>query len=72
MGLDLNSGLCVYKAGAPSLEPYLQSVLLWLVWRWGLVNYLPSLALNCDLPKHPCALPFESCFQPFLLWLLWR
>jgi hypothetical protein len=24
--------------------------LLWLVWRWGLVNYLTGLALNCDPP----------------------
>jgi hypothetical protein len=24
--------------------------LLWLFWRWGLVNYLPGLTLNCDSP----------------------
>jgi hypothetical protein len=32
-------------------ESYLQSILLWLFWRWGLVNYLPRLALNCNLPN---------------------
>jgi hypothetical protein len=22
----------------------------WLLWRWGLANYLPGLALNLNLP----------------------
>jgi hypothetical protein len=38
-------------AGALLLEPYLQSILAWLLWRWSLVSYLPGLALNCDLPN---------------------
>jgi hypothetical protein len=25
--------------------------LLWLFWRWGLVNYLPGLVLNRDPPN---------------------
>jgi hypothetical protein len=25
--------------------------LFWLFWRWGLVNYLPGLASNLDLPS---------------------
>jgi hypothetical protein len=25
--------------------------LLWLLWRWGLVNYLPGLASNSDPPN---------------------
>jgi hypothetical protein len=25
--------------------------LLWLFWRWGLVNYLPRLAANHDSPN---------------------
>jgi hypothetical protein len=33
--LGLNTGLCICKAGALLLEPYLQSILLWLYWRWG-------------------------------------
>jgi hypothetical protein len=33
------------------LEPHLQSILLWLFWRWDLVNYLPWLALNCNPPN---------------------
>jgi hypothetical protein len=45
-GWGLNSGLCGCKAGALLLEPHLQSILLWLFWRWGLLNYLPRLALN--------------------------
>jgi hypothetical protein len=30
--------------------------LLWLFWRWGPLNYLPGLALNCDPPNNslPC------------------
>jgi hypothetical protein len=47
---SLNSGLFTCKAGALLLEPCLQPILLWLFWRWGLVNYLPSLGLNPDLP----------------------
>jgi hypothetical protein len=40
----LNSGL-----PALLLEPYLQSILFWLFWRWDLTNYLPGLTSNCDL-----------------------
>jgi hypothetical protein len=40
----LNSGPC-------SLETQLQSILLWLFWRWYLVNCLPGLVLNFDLPN---------------------
>jgi hypothetical protein len=43
--MDLNSGLHACKAGALLLEPRLQSILLWLFWSWGLVNYLPGLAI---------------------------
>jgi hypothetical protein len=32
----LNSGLCACKTGALPLEPYIQFILLWLFWRWGL------------------------------------
>jgi hypothetical protein len=35
-------------AGALLLESCLQSILLWLFWKWGLLNYLPGLALNWD------------------------
>jgi hypothetical protein len=31
----LNSGHHVCKAGILPLEPHLQSILLWLFWRWG-------------------------------------
>jgi hypothetical protein len=33
---DLNSGLCICKAGTLLLEPHLQSILLWWFWRWDL------------------------------------
>jgi hypothetical protein len=44
---SLNSGLPVSKAGALPLEPYLQSILFWLFWRWGggLLNYFPQFGL---------------------------
>jgi hypothetical protein len=31
---SLNSGLCAYKVDTVMLEPHLQSILLWLFWRW--------------------------------------
>jgi hypothetical protein len=37
--LGLNSGLCTCKAGALPLEPHLQSILLWLFWRWGSLDH---------------------------------
>jgi predicted naringenin-chalcone synthase len=37
----LNSGLQVYKVGALPLEPHLQSILLWLFWRWDLAGLEP-------------------------------
>jgi hypothetical protein len=46
----LKSQLCACKAGALLLEPQLQLILLWLFWRWGLVNYFPKLASNCESP----------------------
>jgi hypothetical protein len=33
----MNSGLHVHKADALPLEPQLQSILLWLFWRWGIL-----------------------------------
>jgi hypothetical protein len=42
--MEFNSGLHPCKAGTPKLpEPYLQSILLWLFWKWGLANCLPGL-----------------------------
>jgi hypothetical protein len=38
-----------HLASTLPLEPHLQSILLWLFWRWGLENYLHGLALNHDL-----------------------
>jgi hypothetical protein len=32
------------------LEPDLQFIFLWLFWKEELVNYLPGLASNLDLP----------------------
>jgi hypothetical protein len=32
-------------------EPHPQSIFLWLFWRWGLVNYLPGLALKHNPPN---------------------
>jgi hypothetical protein len=73
----LNSGLCTCKAGALPLEPLLQSILLWLFWRWNLESYLPGLALNPDpshlgLPRitgmsqwHPATEAFQAFFWPF-------
>jgi hypothetical protein len=34
-----------FRAGAQPLEPYLQFILLWLFWRWDLVNYFSEVTL---------------------------
>jgi hypothetical protein len=54
----LNSGLC---AQSPEhkvlwLEPHLQSILLWLSWRWGLKNCFPRLT-NLSPPPPPSQPP---------------
>jgi hypothetical protein len=53
----LNSGLWACKVGALLLEPHLQSILLWLFWKWGLPNCFPWLASNRNLPSLslPCS-----------------
>jgi hypothetical protein len=51
---SLNQGLCICKAGALPLETQLQSIMLWLFRRWGLVNYLPRSGLEL----------WSSQFQP--------
>jgi hypothetical protein len=33
--------VCTCKAGALPLESHLPFILLWLLWRWGSMNYLP-------------------------------
>jgi hypothetical protein len=45
---SLNSRLSDCKAGALLLDPHLQSILLWLFWRCGLMTYFPKLVSNCD------------------------
>jgi hypothetical protein len=48
----LNSGLPTCKAGVhPRATP--PSILLWLFWRWGLQNYLPSRPRTWILPIPP-------------------
>jgi hypothetical protein len=47
----LDSRLSTYNAGALPLEPHLQSILLWLIWRWDLMNYLYGLTSNQDPPS---------------------
>jgi hypothetical protein len=43
-----NQDFALAKQGSLPLEPHLQSILLCLFWRWGLMNYLPGLTLNPD------------------------
>jgi hypothetical protein len=31
----MNSGLCACKADTVTFQPKLQSILLWLFWKWG-------------------------------------
>jgi hypothetical protein len=50
MNLGKVRGVLWNKAGSLWLEPHLQSILLWLLWRWGSPDYLSRLASNCDPP----------------------
>jgi hypothetical protein len=47
---SLNSGLHACKAGTLPLDAALQSILLWIFWRWGFVNYLLRLDSEQDTP----------------------
>jgi hypothetical protein len=38
----LNAEFCACKTGTLPFEPHLQSILLWLFWRRGLMNYFPT------------------------------
>jgi hypothetical protein len=51
VGWGLNPGLHTCKAGALALETHLQSILLWLFWKWGLTSYLPGA--DCKLCSQP-------------------
>jgi hypothetical protein len=53
-GTGFESGIPVWKAGAGKavsllFKPHLQSILLWLFWKWILTNCLPELLLNPEL-----------------------
>jgi hypothetical protein len=52
LGEDVQSFMLA-KAGALFLDPHPQTILLWLFWKWGLLSYLPGLALNHDEPPAP-------------------
>jgi hypothetical protein len=65
VGLEFELGLCTCKGGVLPLEPCLQSILLWLIWRWVLKNYLPGLALNFDSPN--LSLPGREGYRSELL-----
>jgi hypothetical protein len=41
--------------------------LLWLFWRWGLENYLPRLALNCDPPNFNLPSSWDYRWEPLCL-----
>jgi hypothetical protein len=56
VGLGFELRASCFKAGTHKavtlpLEPHLQFILLWLLWRWGLTHYLPALALNHNPPN---------------------
>jgi hypothetical protein len=38
------------KAGTLPLVPHLQSILVWLFWKWSLMDCLPCLTSNLDPP----------------------
>jgi hypothetical protein len=75
---SLNSDLHTWKASILLLEPYLQSILLWLFWRWGLVSYFSGCSQTSVLPisasqvaritamSHQC---LAICYNIFIYYL---
>jgi hypothetical protein len=61
MGLGNSAGGA--GAGTAPLEPHLKSILLWLFWRWRLVNYLPRLDSNRDPAGHRYVTPIIPATQ---------
>jgi hypothetical protein len=53
-----NSELDTCKTGTLPLD--LQSILLWLFWRWGLTNYFPGLTSKHDPSIEPSPHPIPS------------
>jgi hypothetical protein len=51
----LNSGLCTCKAGTLLIGPNLQSIMLWLFWRWGVfwTTCLAGLELGSSWSQPP-------------------
>jgi hypothetical protein len=45
-----NSGLCARKADILPFEPHLQSIFLWLIWRWVLQTIYSGLPRTTILP----------------------
>jgi hypothetical protein len=54
----LTSGLHTCKVGTLLLEPHLQSILLWLFWRWGLENLDSSSLSLLSEPLAPARIFF--------------
>jgi hypothetical protein len=48
VGLEFELRALHLQSRCSTLEPHLQSIWLWLFWRWDLENYFPRLALNCS------------------------
>jgi hypothetical protein len=63
---NLNSGLRTCEAGSLLLEPLLQSILLWLFWRWGLKKCLPGLASNHDSPDSIIPSSWDYRHEPWM------
>jgi hypothetical protein len=49
LGLELRASLHICKSGI-HLEPHLQSILLWLFWKWGPKHYCPGWPQTSILP----------------------
>jgi hypothetical protein len=47
-GWELEFELRACKEGILPLKPHFPSILLWLIRKWGLMKYLPRLALNLE------------------------
>jgi hypothetical protein len=63
----LNSELCDCKAGALPLELHVQSVLLWLFWKWRSPELFDLLALNHDPPDLGFPSNFDYRGEPLAL-----
>jgi hypothetical protein len=66
--LGLNSGIGTCKMGSTPCDPHLNSILLWLFWKWGLVNYFPGLVPHLYPSTLSLSISYDYRCEPLCAW----